>query len=85
MSSGASPSFQSNYHYSGPPSVPTRGPSPTQDSSIGSSMVNPNKSVVMGQHYGEYGSGSSQGHSHEGHGHSHGQGHGHSHSHKSDW
>lgn len=82
MGTGTNPAFQSTYHYSGPPLLPARGPSPTQES-FSPVMMNPNKPVLMGQHYGEYGS--TQGHSHEGHGHSHDQGHGHSHSNKPGW
>lgn len=83
MGSGTNPAFQSSYHYSGPPLLPARGPSPTQESSFSSSM-NQNKPTLMTQQYGGYGS--SHGHSHEGqgHGHSH-EGHGHSHGHKSNW
>ncbi|XP_052270950.1 zinc transporter 6-like isoform X2 [Dreissena polymorpha] len=71
--------FPSNYTYSGPPIVPARGPSPTQDLGFISPTGSPSKQVPL--------SGQGHGHSHggQGHGHSHG-GHGHSHGgHKSHW
>lgn len=84
MGSGSNPAFQSSYHYSGPPLLPARGPSPTQETPFTSSLMNQNKQTLMTQQYGGYGS--SQGHSHEGHGHGHShEGHGHSHGHKSNW